>query len=985
MTRARQGSMASVANAFQSIVPGNNGNNGGNGGNDDSGWAAPAKPKRDIKKFFLVLGLGVLSWVATYVGMLELIEANMGELPLIHKLITGFSVAMLMTMIVWLLDQMFAPIGLFTKTLYAAGYLFLSIISIGFGFGFYWKVLESRSEASRSAEGAVAQVQGSLYAASTRLEQLSSTLESLKAISLQKADMERANGTSCLNSKPGEGPRRKMREDDASRFSFASDFVKTRVAQVKADMSALDVDLAKIVKDDKSTIDAKSGNRNEFMKQLGRKLDMTVTGFNAFRTDPQLKQIKADLAERADKTTFPDSKGGTFACPDQQLQGAVKGAVRAITELPELDKPKIAAVEGSEATIEAFRRLTATFGGLLTFKMPLSSDELRALQQKAVQSVEGGAVATARASAMEQAGLSKRDYVPLAVAMFVDICLLLVSMGRPMNRLNNLVPKMQAAESGPVFQILSKFTDIHKDPETREKFEVFRHVVFDFHGDYYVAVPLNAPYRQGKKGQALPQQISTKDLQDLQLEAHLLANLFSSFEQEKIFKRVHNPMLRTKVIQEKLWQQGSKFAGSSAFRVYRFHEGAWSEIILGAVMGAAKRTDGERRRRRELEASQALTAALDTAARQSQQPQPAPVQPSQPMMRPHLASASAAAFAPVPRHPSTYAANAYQPQGTFLNTGTPNLGRSATGQGSGQPYAQPQHQQNRPLQPAADLAAAFGPYAAFQHTMQQSPQSPQDADATVRAANSNTMPSAAAPQGYRRPNAAGQPPQQAGPLADVFVLPARADNVVPMPNMRPQQAMSPGLARTDVLMPSAPLAQPVPPQPAPPPVAAQPVAAPAVPLATIAAPAPVVVTAPAARPAAQQRPSGIPAGVDVEMIERTMRFTVPSSEAILPANLFKAGVAASLAAAVAPAATVTGNRDDQLALDFAPATNTVAIATSALKPGFDGSKRADDAKVIDVTAETVSEDDYGVIEFGTDTANDDVVATARRFARTPAE
>jgi hypothetical protein len=934
--------MASVAQAFQNLQ-----DKAGNS-NGDGGWAAPEKPKRDVKKFFLVLGLGVLSWVATYVGMLELIEANMGELPLIHKLITAFSVAMLMTMIIWLLDQLFAPVGLFTKTLYAAGYLFLSIISVGFGFGFYWKVLESRSEASRSAEGAVSQVQGSLYAASTRLEQLSSTLESLKTISLQKAEMERANGTSCLNSKPGEGPRRKMREDDASRFSFASDFVKTRVTQVKADMAALDIDLAKIVKDDKSTIDAKSGNRNEFMKQLGRKLDMTVTGFNAFRTDPQLKQIKADLAERADKTTFPDSKGGTFACPDQQLQGAVKGAVRAITELPELDKPKIAAVEGSEATIEAFRRLTATFGGLLTFKMPPSSDELRALQQKAVQSVEGGAVATARASMNEQAGLSKRDYVPLAVAMFVDICLLLVSMGRPMNRLNNLVPKMQAAESGPVFQILSKFTDIHKDPETREKFEVFRHVVFDFHGDYYVAVPLNAPYRQGKKGQPLPSQVSTKDLQDLQLEAHLLSNLFSSFEQEKIFKRVHNPMLRTKVIQEKLWQQGSKFAGCTAFRVYRFHDGAWSEIILGAVMGAAKRTEGERSRRRDAETTAALNAATEAAARQAQMSAQAYAQPQM---------APQPAYAPVPRHPGNYAPqpNYQAQQSAFLNNGTSNLGRTTYSQSP---------MQNRPQQAStAELSAAFGPYAAFQQTGQQNGgPSDNEADANVRAANSNTMPSQ---QGYRRP---GQP--TASPLAEVTVMPAQAptwaDNVVPMPNMRPQQfaGQPAGLARSDVLMPSAPQAQPAP----------APIAQPTV---TITPPAPVVVTPPAARPAPIQ------SGVGVEMVERTVRFTVPSTEAILPANLFKVGMAASLAAAasatVAPALAAPVERDDQMALDFTP------VATSPLMPAVETAVVAN--RVIDITAEDVSDfenDEFGEIDLGSDPSTDDVIATARRFARVPA-
>ena len=163
-------------------------------------WAEPEAPKRDYKKLFLIVGLAGLSWVATYVGMLELIESNMGSLPILHKLIIGFSVAMLMTMVVWLLDQMFSPIDWFTRLSYVFGYVFLSIISIGFGFGFYWKVLESRSEAARSAESAVGQVQSSLHGASTRLEQLQATLVQLSAMSTTKAEIERNKGTSCPNS-----------------------------------------------------------------------------------------------------------------------------------------------------------------------------------------------------------------------------------------------------------------------------------------------------------------------------------------------------------------------------------------------------------------------------------------------------------------------------------------------------------------------------------------------------------------------------------------------------------------------------------------------------------------------------------------------------------------------------------------------------------------------------------------------------------------
>ncbi len=403
---------------------------------------------------------------------------------------------------------------------------------------------------------------------------------------------------------------------------------------------------------------------------------MTVTGFNAFRTDPQLKQIRADLAERADKTTIADGKGGSISCPDPQLQGALKGVVRAIDQLPELQKPTIAAVEGSEATIEAFRRLTTSFYGLLSFKMPPSADELRALQQKAVQSVETPTPAVMKSLGGEQAGLSKRDYVPLAIAIFVDICLLLVSMGRPLNRLHGLVPKMQAAERGPVYQILSRFTDIHADAEMRQKFEIFRHVVFDYGGDYYVAVPLDAPWNRNPREQ-----------QELLAEAHLLSNLFSSFEKEKIFKRVYSPFLKTASIQKKLGRQGSKFTHCKAFRIYRFADGAWSEIILGAVMGAARRVEAEKRRRRaEVGPAPGQPAGIADAFRQvaHRVRPPAPVMP-QPMQ---------SAFAPP--------APQQRPQ-----------------QGAARP-AMAGYEPHRagPIPAAAnDAAAAYGPYARFQPPM----------------------------------------------------------------------------------------------------------------------------------------------------------------------------------------------------------------------------------------------------------------------------
>ena len=585
--------------------------NGRLGGGD---WIEPEKEPRDWKKLLLVFGLGALSWVATYVGMLELIESNMGDLPILHKMIIGFSVAMLMTMIIWLLDQIFSPVPFTTKVVYVFGYLFLTLISVGFGFGFYWKVLESRGEATRSAESAISQVQTSLHAGSIRIEQLSETLAQLTQISSAKAVEEREKGTSCPNSRPGDGPRRKLRDSDAEKFSFAGEFVRGRIDSIKSEITGLDTELKKVVDGAQSTVDPNSGNRNEFMRALNRRLDMTVAGFNAFRGDPQLGQIRSDLAARAEQAVFPTGSGGTFACPDAQLQTALRGVVRAIDQLPVMQRPQVAAVEGSEATIEAFRRLAATMMGALVFQLPPSADELRALQKRAVQSATAGEKVQTASVYAEPVGLSKRDYIPLAIAVFVDFCLLLVSIGRPINRLNGLVPVMREAERGPIIKILSRFNEIHRDPEIRQNFEVFRHVVFDLHGVYYVAVPLDAPYRPTGRSAQASFGYGSNDAQELQHEAHLLANLFTGFEQQKIFSRVYNPFLTTKAIQKKLWRQGSKFAGCQAFRVYRFRDGAWSEMILQAVMGAAKRAEEDKRQRLAAEAEQRISQPLVAAA-----------------------------------------------------------------------------------------------------------------------------------------------------------------------------------------------------------------------------------------------------------------------------------------------------------------------------------------------------------------------------------
>ena len=523
-------------------------------------------------KVFLIVGLAALSWLATYSGMIELIVANSGAIDFQYKVAIGFAVAMLMAMIIYILDTLFSPIGWGLRTLYIFGYVFLTVISVGFGFGFYWKHLESRAEATRSAESAITHVQASLQKGQVQLDQLQETLATLTALSRQKAIDERRKGNTCPHSKPGDGPRRRLRDADATNFAFISDFIGARSKAVKKDFQDLSADLSKVVRNDPSTFNTATGTRNQFMRALNRKLDLTITRFNAMRNDAQFIEHRDRLAERSEKTTFGNHSGGTFACPDAQLQSALRGVVKAIDRLPEIENPDVTAVEGSEAIVEAFRRLTTTMIGAVNFKLPPGPEELRELQKKAVQSANRPQAGTANVMAINP-GLGSRDYIPLFIAIFVDFCILLVSVNRPINRFQMLVHLAREARDGPIAGILEKFHDTHMGGLSKE-FEVFQHVVFDFLGDYYIAVPLSVK----------------------RVEARYLANLLVGLEGKGIVDRVLLPPKF--IVRRKLAKQNSEFAGERVFRLYRFRDGAWSKMVLDAILGAESREESTSVRKR---------------------------------------------------------------------------------------------------------------------------------------------------------------------------------------------------------------------------------------------------------------------------------------------------------------------------------------------------------------------------------------------------
>jgi hypothetical protein len=568
-----------------------------------------------LMMILLLMGLSALAWISTYSGMLQLISASSGDIGTGAKVAIGFAVLMLQGMIIYILDSMFSgQLRIALYPLYIAGYLVLVLISVAFAFGFYWRFLEAGAQTTQAAGSSIFEVEKALQTGQSRLELLQSTFTSLSTISSQKAASERASGGTCPNSRAGEGPRRRLRETDSQRFQFANDLIASRTGAVKADITDLNGDLQRVLKKDPTTIDPETGTRTVFIEGIDRKLGLVATRFNALRSDPQIRQIRDEFAARAKQTAFPDDRGGTFVCPDGQLQIALNGVVRSIDNLPELQKPELRSVEGSEAVIEAFRRLSNTAIGLVVRgQVPPSPEQI--LRGQASAGARSQPAGLEQAFTQDKAGLSDRDYIPLMIAIFVDVCILLVSVNRPFGPFFNLGQDLsRAKQHGPMQGVLETFFHVFQDqfrlargegPTPGELIAPLQDVVFDYKGAYYAAVPLDfreENYEQWAKARAnAPSFQSSRALE----RSRYLAAVFAILEGEKLVRLVGEDKkgklgsggLGEDTVRVKLDKQGSMYAQADAFRIYRFGAGKWAGLLMETVGSAAAREDAERRSR----------------------------------------------------------------------------------------------------------------------------------------------------------------------------------------------------------------------------------------------------------------------------------------------------------------------------------------------------------------------------------------------------
>jgi hypothetical protein len=200
-------------------------------------------------------------------------------------------------------------------------------------------------------------------------------------------------------------------------------------------------------------------------------------------------------------------------------------------------------------------------------------------------------------------GLADRDYIPLIIAIFVDLCILLVSVNRPFGPFFELARSMDQARRGSMNEYLATFYKVFEDqfdpaksPTAADVIAPIQDVVFDHKGSYYAAVPLDfreEDYKEWLKqrtgpsaAEAIFQATSERPLE----VSRYVTSVFATLEGNDFVKLVdaETEKMDAALIKKKLDQQGSVYAQADAFRLYRFRKNGWAQILLQSVGSGAQ-------------------------------------------------------------------------------------------------------------------------------------------------------------------------------------------------------------------------------------------------------------------------------------------------------------------------------------------------------------------------------------------------------------
>ena len=557
---------------------------------------------KNTKRWVLIVGLTFISGVATFRGMLEIIQANYaGDLDTIMVLAIAGAVALLMLMILYVLDTLFTRPRMIMMCVLLSVYVLLEMISIGFGFGFYWKIIAARSFVAQNTELATTDILTAMKVTRSRLENITESISDASAHSAAMATQETETGGTCdANAQPTAGPRQRLRAQDEADMQLAKKQVDSRIASLAVVLNGLEQSVA-----DFRGVFASGdiSQRNAAVQRVSLNVRQAASQVNDFSVDPDIALLIGQLRERASKSEFVDARSGvSFSCPDQTLTRLLQRTVNALQNLPPLNPREIIAAEGPEATKLAFLRLTNYMVQVATsfdFSIQQLTDTEADLQRRRQEAVRLGQDTTTqvRPAPDNIKTLNESDIIPLLVAIFIDACIAVIAFDKQVRhyeRYENQVNEAKNAHERVFFDFIETMRG--HDPNAREDgWSVLSTVIMNLFGNFYVAIP------------------KSRD--------PVIASLkmfFSGLEDQRVLQNVSYVPFLKHFVRREFRKRDSSYQNYRHFDIYRFPRGAWASLLLNTIYDRIEQ-DRKSEQVRTQDTETVVSGQTDAGARQHEE------------------------------------------------------------------------------------------------------------------------------------------------------------------------------------------------------------------------------------------------------------------------------------------------------------------------------------------------------------------------------
>ena len=325
-------------------------------------------------------------------------------------------------------------------------YAVLALLSIAFGYGFWWKVIASRSKTLSGIEISAASLQKQVDAAENAVRLVGELLSAVAKTADMKQRQEVSTGGTCgIVSTPGDGRLSKLRSD-----------VTSQIGALKGNVETLWLDPLREVLDGKRDSSGRSvGGLRDAQAKLDIKLMRELPEDERRRVYDEVRKVSAEaigtigalnntrgklFAERfttlAASLEVPPTRAFS-TCNDPDLAQQLRYAASVARSSPVLLAPEFEVNEGANATAKAFNKI---WDNILWI---------------ARQSPSSLGLISAEA---QPAPLKGRDFIALIASAVVGLCILVLAFVRTRHPLDafHVFPSAQARVRSPVSAELQK-------------------------------------------------------------------------------------------------------------------------------------------------------------------------------------------------------------------------------------------------------------------------------------------------------------------------------------------------------------------------------------------------------------------------------------------------------------------------------------------------------------------------------------------------